>query len=234
MSDLIAQGSDVNPESKDYRPITKLMKKRANYLASEKLQKEADEMNMKSMNNDIKGLFKEVSRDKSSFRSITPGKCDPRELKEFFEQLFDLREVVSMPAELIDPPEYLEIIKDIPTDCTKTEAPYKSEIVATIRKLKKNKETTDIESETLQATLKSEEILEEVTQIFQDIWQQKSVPKKWLTKNMIAMWKIREQRTEGKALQESVKLMRESLTDFETQFPVIRNGKIVFCKDELK
>ena len=56
-----------------------------------------------------------------------------------------------MPDELVNRPEYLEILRDISTDSIKTEAPDKLEIATAIRKLKKNKATTDIEAEILQS-----------------------------------------------------------------------------------
>ena len=94
-----------------------------------------------------------------------------------------------MSDELVNPPENLEILRDISTDSIKTEAPDKAEIAMVIRKLKKNKATTDIEAEILQSASKSETILNEITELFQDIWEQQEVPPEWSSKHMIAIWK---------------------------------------------
>ena len=88
INDLIEQRANVTPGTYAYKEMTKRMKKRANHLRYLKLDKEAAEINMKAINNDIRELFKEVSRDNSSFKKNSSSKCDPQELKEFFEMHF--------------------------------------------------------------------------------------------------------------------------------------------------
>lgn len=41
-----------------------------------------------TINNDMKGLLKEAAGDKLSLKSNAKGKCDPQELKDFFENYF--------------------------------------------------------------------------------------------------------------------------------------------------
>ena len=74
---------------------------------------------------------------------------------------------MEVPKEIIELPDYLKHLKDIPVESIKPWAPDESEIENAIRKIKNGKSSADIPAELLKTAISSPEVIKEVKVIFE-------------------------------------------------------------------
>ena len=73
-----------------YKELTKRIKKRVKHLRNQRLQKEADEINEYANRRKIEDMFRKIKDCDPAFKKLgTEKKCDPKKLKDFFEQHFN-------------------------------------------------------------------------------------------------------------------------------------------------
>ena len=181
------------------KELTKLLKKRAHELRTKKLEKEAEEITLHSIRKQTEKLFKTFKKNVSSFKKHTSTQsCDPQQLKEHFEKHFDLPGNMEVPKEIIEMPEYLKHLKDIPVDTIVQGVPSELEIANAIRKLKNGKSSADIPAELLKYAISSPEAMKELKMIFEEIWKEKKVPPHFGNSRMTAIFKNKGKITDPK------------------------------------
>ena len=105
---------------------------------------------------------------------------------------------MEVPKEIIEMPEYLKHLKDIPVDTIVQGVPSELEIANAIRKLKNGKSSADIPAELLKYAISSPEAMKELKMIFEEIWKEKKVPPHFGNSRMTAIFKNKGKITDPK------------------------------------
>ena len=94
--------------------VTKKLRKRIRFLRNEKLQQEANEINMRAQKREIEALFRSFKNDKSSFKAVREKtQCDTGKLKTYFMKHFSSTNSRPTPIELINAPDFVRKLQNI-------------------------------------------------------------------------------------------------------------------------
>ena len=78
---------------------------------------EAEELNSYATKREIEALYKTFKSDSSAFRNVKKtNDCDPQKMKEYFAKHFGPQEECAEPIELVDAPDFIQKLKDVPAD----------------------------------------------------------------------------------------------------------------------
>ena len=187
---LLNSRSELDKTSGEYKNITKLIKKRVCFLRTEKLKTEAALLNECASKRQIEELNRLFKNDGSTFKKQrrTNG-CEPSKLKEFFEKHFTTSNTKIEPIELQDAPEFVQVLRQVSFEGIDSTAPEKEEIKKVISKLKNGKTGIDFNSTIIKVAMECEELLNEITKLFQSIWLTLKIPKSWGHSKLITLWK---------------------------------------------
>ena len=186
---LLLERADKDKLSNEYKNLTKSIKKRVKKLRNEKIRKEADEINSYATKRQIEALYRSFKDEGSSFKDVKQNdKCDPQKLKEFFSAHFSPRNLETDPIELIDAPEFIRKLQNVPADIN-VRPPEKEEIRDVLKNMKNGKSSNDIPAIYLKSALESDDIIQEMVKLYDLIWLTKKIPKKWGHSKLVTIWK---------------------------------------------
>ena len=189
LNKLLDERAKTDNGTNDYKKLTKLIKSRIRKLRNEKMRNEASELNEFATKREIEALYKTFKSDNSAFRDIKRSNdCDPQKMKEYFAKHFGPREECEDPIELVDAPDFIKILKEIPADFN-TLPPEKAELVSALKRLKNGKSSNDLPAIYLKSALESEDIINEILKLFKTIWVTKMIPSKWGHSKLVTIWK---------------------------------------------
>ena len=109
-------------------------------------------------------------------------------MKEYFAKHFGLPENSEEPIELMDAPDFIKKLKEIPADFD-TLPPEKEEILNTLKRLKNGKSANDLPAIYIKSALQSVELINEILSLFKTIWLTKQIPSKWGHSKLVTIWK---------------------------------------------
>ena len=172
LNNLLKQRETILPNCEQHKSLTKEIKKRVSHLRNEKVAKEVDELNDYANKRQIENLFRSFKSDNSSFKSTIPKRgCEPAAMKTYFQQHFTSDSIDKVPIELIDAPEFLQVLKEISTENIKVGPPDEGEILCVIKKLKDGKSTNDVPSSFIKSALGCLEFKKELLKLYATIWE---------------------------------------------------------------
>ena len=187
---IIHERSQLQKNSDEYKLMTKKLRKRIRFLRNEKLQQEANETNMRAQKREIEALFRSFKNDQSSFKAVRDKtQCDTGQLKTYFMKHFSSANSRPIPIELINAPDFVRKLQNIPIESINTEPPSKEEILSTIKKLKTNKAASDLPIAYLKYAISCNCVLEEMKNLMETIWITNKTPKEWSHSKLVALWK---------------------------------------------
>jgi len=176
--------------SEDYKTYTKLIKKRVLRLKNEKLEIEAQEINSFATKKQVENLYRSFKSDNSTFMNTKNTKqCDPASLKNYFQKHFENKGEENEPINFSALPEYIEKLQKIKCGIIKTSPPSKDEVLEVVKKLKDGKAANDIPTAFVKHATESKEFLEELTCLYETVWNYKVIPESWGHSKLIAIWK---------------------------------------------
>lgn len=189
LNKLLDDRAKTTKDSIQYVKISRMIKSRIRKLRNEKLRLEADELNSFATKREIEALYKSFKSEGSTFREMKrKNDCDPQKMKEYFAKHFGLPENSEEPIELMDAPDFIKKLNEIPADFD-TLAPEKEEILNTLKRLKNGKSANDLPAIYLKSALQSEELINEILSLFKTIWLTKQIPSKWGHSKLVTIWK---------------------------------------------
>ena len=159
-------------------------------LRNQKLQREADELNSFASKRELDSLFKEFKDDNNAFKKCpSTSKCDPSDLTKQFRDHFKISFKQPDPAELETAPNFINRLPNIKNDSMRTEPPTSDEIRTALKTLKNRKSANDVPAELLKYAAEDTVFLNELTQLFSDVWLENKVPSLWGHSKLVALWK---------------------------------------------
>ena len=189
LNNLLDERAKVVNASVEYQKITKLIKSRIRKLKNEKMRVEAEELNSYATKREIEALYKTFKSDSSAFRNVKQtNDCDPQKMKEYFAKHFGPQEECEEPIELVDAPDFIQKLKEVPADFNKL-PPEKDEIVGILKKLKNGKSSNDLPAVYLKSAIESEELINEILNLYKTVWLSKKIPSKWGHSKLVTIWK---------------------------------------------
>ena len=155
------------------------------------MRNEAEEINTFATKREIESLYKSFKDDGSTFKQgRSNGGCDPQKVKECFEKHFQKPEYQDDPVELTNAPEFMVNLKRISNSIAiNSDAPSRTEIIDTLKRLKNGKSSNDLPSIFLKSAVESKEVVEELTTLYTTVWMTEKVPQKWSHSKLITIWK---------------------------------------------
>jgi len=178
------KGGDV------YIRQTKLIKKRARKLKNEFLKSYADEINNLSNQRKTEELCRSFKNNNVTFRDSRVRKsCDPMSLRNYFMEHFKQSNDDTDPVELVEAPNWIRKLQNIPADGLNTDPPKKDEILDVLKKLKNGKAANDMPTIYLKYAIKCEAIVLELEKLYEAVWHTHKIPDKWSHTTLIAIWK---------------------------------------------
>ena len=186
---LLEERAITVKDSADYNRMTKFIKSRIRKLKNEKMRIEAEELNSFATKREIEALYKSFKEDGSTFKDIKKKDgCDPQKLKEYFAKHFGPQDDCPDPIELIDAPDFIQKLRNIPADFN-TLPPEKEEVINTLKKLKNGKSSNDLPTIYLKSAIESDEIIAEIINLYKTVWLTKKIPAKWGHSKLVTIWK---------------------------------------------
>ena len=180
LNDLLQRRSIANTSSPEYKKLSKSIKSRVRKLKNEKMRKEAQDINTFATKREIESLYKSFKDDGSTFKQIrNKDGCDPQKLKQYFEKHFQKPKAQEDPIELTNAPEFITNLKRISNSTTiHSEAPNKTEIIDTLKRLKNGKSSNDVPPLYLKSAIESKEVIDELANLYKTIWMTEKLPQK--------------------------------------------------------
>ena len=189
LNKLLDDRAKTIKDSIQYVKVSRRIKSRIRKLKNEKLRLEADELNSFATKKEIEALYKSFKSEGSTFREMKrKNNCDPQKMKEYFAKHFGQPEKSEEPIELMDAPDFIKKLKEIPADFD-TLPPKKEEIVNTLKRLKNGKSANDLPAIYLKSALQSKELIDEILSLFETVWLTKQIPSKWGHSKLVTIWK---------------------------------------------
>ena len=187
---LISARKAMTSRSEEYKDATKLIKKRVKKLKNAIIKQEADDISTFASKRELEELYRKFKDDSSTFKDNRKRiKCDPTELKKYFAEHFNCTTEDPDPIELTIAPDFVKKLHEISIDGIETGPPSREEITNVIKKLKRGKSASDIPALYLKHVTSCEELMLELTKMYELVWQTKMVPKKWCHTKLVAIWK---------------------------------------------
>ena len=189
LNQLIQDRNEKQKHSMEYVTLTKKIKQRVRTLQNEKARNEAQELNSFSSRREIERMYKSFKSDGATFNPIKQKVgCDEHKLKEYFSLHFQIPKNDPDPIELCDAPTFLHQLRNVPVDFN-TLPPNKNEIIATLKNLKNGKASSDIPAEYLKYAIDSNDVINELQQLYNVVWQTNKIPTNWTHSKLITIWK---------------------------------------------
>ena len=189
-NELLEQRKRIKSGTDQHKIITKRIKKKVNFLKNKKLEEEAFEINEHSCRRDIENLYRCMKASGDTFGDVKRKKCcDPNKLKNHFEKHFNPRHSTAAPAELETAPNFIKLLQSIPENIHKTAPPDREELYKTIMKLKSGKSAIDVPAIYIKTAIEYASFLDEMTKLYQTIWETNVIPKEWGHSKLVAIWK---------------------------------------------
>ena len=190
LNTALQERAKLQRNTDEYKEVTRRIKKRVMFLRNRKLQREADELNQYANKRQVDNLFKAFKDDNHNFKACPARKkCDPAKLKEYFYQHFKNTEQPPDPIELQNVPNFANNLRNVKTNEMNTLPPDSGEIKMALKKLKNGKAANDIPAELLKNAVDNDEFLNELTQMYSDVWTQNEIPGQWGHSRLVALWK---------------------------------------------
>ena len=190
LNKLLEQRSNMTKDSNDYKSISKQIKKRIVKLRNMKLKQEAEEVNSFASKRKIEEMYRAFKNDSSCFKNgKTDNKCDPKALINYFKDHFSIKTKSEPPKELLETPNFNPPLSTNPSRVINIEPPTMSELVNILKKLKGGKSANDIAPAFIKCALESNEMMEEILNLYKVVWETKVVPEKWGLSRLVALWK---------------------------------------------
>ena len=190
LNELLEHRSNMNKENIGYKSISKQIKKRIVKLRNLKLKEEAEEVNSFASKRKIEEMYRAFKNDSSCFKNgKTDNKCDPQALINFFKDHFSMKTKCNSPKELIETPNFNPPLSTNPSRIINVEPPTMSELTNILKKLKRGKSANDIAPAFIKCSLESNEMMEEILNLYRIVWETKTVPDKWGLSRLVALWK---------------------------------------------
>lgn len=187
---LVDERCTIERGSDRYKRQTNLIKKRARKVKNEFLKSYADEINNFSNKRKIEELCRSFKNDNSTFRdSRTRSSCDPMSLRNYFMQHFNQSNDDDDPIELVEAPNWIRKLQNMPADGLNSDPPKKDEILDVLKKLKNGKAANDMPTIYLKYAIKCEAIVSELEKLYETVWRTHKIPDKWRHTTLIAIWK---------------------------------------------
>ena len=189
LNSLLEERALTEKASIAYKKLTKSIKSRIMKLRNDKMRSEADEINNFATKREIERLFKSFKNDGSTFRNIKEGKgCNPQKLTEYFAKHFGPREDKQDPIELQEAPSFVHKLQSIPANFNIL-PPEKKEIIDLLRRLKNGKSSNDLQAIYLKAAIESNDVIEELVELYKTVWSTKKIPSNWSHSKLVTIWK---------------------------------------------
>ena len=189
LNSLLEERALTEKASIAYKKLTKSIKSRIMKLRNDKMRSEADEINNFATKREIERLFKSFKNDGSTFRNIKEGKgCNPQKLTEYFAKHFGPREDKQDPIELQEAPSFVHKLQSIPVNFNIL-PPEKKEIIDLLRRLKNGKSSNDLQAIYLKAAIESNDVIEELVELYKTVWSTKKIPSNWSHSKLVTIWK---------------------------------------------
>ena len=186
---LFDKRHNLSPNTADYITCCKDIKKRINLLKNQHLQQEANEINQHATKREIEELFRSMQSDGSTYKNVNKkSACEPSLLRKHFFEHFNPSIPATPPAELIDIPQYIKELQQLPFTAN-TAKPDIAEIINTLKSLKCRKSANDAPAELFKYAHDSKPLVSEIYQMLGKIWETKQIPKSWGHSKMVTLWK---------------------------------------------
>ena len=187
---LILERNTLTNFSDEYKDVTKNIKKRVKKLRNDIIKQEADDITNFASKRELEELFRKFKEDTSTFKNKEKvNKCDPAKLKKYFEEHFNIDRNDPDPIELTEAPNFVQKLHDVSVDGIVTGPPSQDEIMKVIKKLKFGKSANDIPALFLKQVICCEDLMLEMTKMYELVWETNKIPTKWCHSRLIAIWK---------------------------------------------
>ena len=189
LNKLLEERGLTEKASNAHKKLTKSIKSRIRKLRNDKMRAEAEEINKFATKREIERLFKSFKNDGSTFRNIKAEKgCNPQKLTEYFAKHFGPREDKQEPIELQEAPSFVHKLQNIPANFNVL-PPEKKEIIDLLRRLKNGKSTNDLQAIYLKTAIESNDVIEELVELYKTVWTTKKIPSNWSHSKLVTIWK---------------------------------------------
>ena len=190
--------------------VSKAIKQRVKHIQNCILKDKAKELNEAKQHKQLTKLWK-TAKNHDNVIKAKPIAIQCQGLKNHFKNHFnpDHSDLVT-PLEILNPPEYIQALKDASLDITES-PPTEEEICLAVKQLNDGKASLDAEPEILKLALSIPSYIDLLKHYFQLIWTEDQIPKQWRVSKITPIWKQK-----GSALDPS-------------NYRGISNGSI-FCK----
>ena len=186
---LILERNALTKFSDEYKDVTKNIKKRIKKLKNAIIKQEAEDINNFSSKRELEELFRKFKEDTSTFKNKEKFmKCDPAKLKKYFEEHFNIDRNDPDPIELTEAPDFVQKLH-VSVEGIVTGPPSQDEITKVIKKLKFGKSANDTPALFLKKVICCEDLMLEMTKMYELVWESNKVPTKWCHSKLIAIWK---------------------------------------------
>ena len=137
------------------------------FLRNKKISDEASEINSFATKRPIEKLYRSFKEDNIGFKNVSSvSKCDPQKFKECFLDHFSIKEKLPTPSELINVPKFMKKVQRASPIDINIEPPDNEELKNILKRLKSWKSANDVPTAFLKCALDSEEILDELNQLY--------------------------------------------------------------------
>jgi len=141
-------------------------------------QMEANIINDHANRKEVEQLFRTFKSDNSSFKKERPRtKCDPADLKAYFEKHFTSPQIEHTPIELDDVPEFTLKLKLLSTQNLNILPPEEKEIIDIIKNLKERKSANEIPIAFIKCAIDNKDFVSEIVKLYQSVWETNTIPK---------------------------------------------------------
>ena len=186
--------------SKCTRNISKKIRKRSKFLKNEHFKEQARELEILNQQGRYRAVFEKAKSQVSTFQKIRV-KLEPDKGFKFFSNHFNPTPPTDAqtPPELLQPPEFVEILQKITKKCNiDSSPPTKIEVADTLKRLKTNKSSCDVPPEFLKYAAEVPGFVDLFHEMTCEIWGTKSVPKSFGHGRLEALFKNKGSNKEAK------------------------------------
>ena len=184
----LRQAPPTPPTMQKIKTLNKQIKMRAKTIMNLDLKEKGKKINELKEQRKMAKMWKNAKgHEQTILTKPKPLHCPGLSL--FFKKHFNPdQSSLSTPDELVDPPQYIQLLRDSDLQID-NQPPSDEEISKAIKQLNKGKSSTDIESEILDLAYSIPAFQNNIKTYFELIWKEKQVPNQWRQSRITPIWK---------------------------------------------
>ena len=191
---LIQERRQVNRKESpfEFKKYSKQIKKRVSVLRNHHLENVAVKINTTWKMRELEKMYALTKNDGYGCDSDIKKQCSESDLVAHFEKQFNYQNDMSAPEEIsTNIPECLSDLSQIEFNSVNLHdgVPTVDELTDSIKKLKNNRSSTDVQSECLKSLVDDPVFMRVIHSAISQIWETLEIPMKWRVSRIVALFK---------------------------------------------